>query len=119
MRGRVALATAIVVVPLLGYPLFTITGGWPQFHSRGECARTAQADDDEFEVVYGRLDDPLAAETLLAELTGIGFVGAEVELDDCGRWKVSYTGIDSFEQGEALAEQVRGAGFDARVEVES
>ena len=66
-----------------------------------------------------RLDDPLAADMLLAEITSVGFVGAQVELDDCGRWKVSYTGIDSFEQGEALAEQVREAGFDARVEVEA
>ena len=66
--------------------------------------------------MYGRLSDPVAAEDLLAELTGTGFVGAEIQLDDCGRWKVSYDAIESREQGEALAEQVRAAGFDARVE---
>ena len=48
----------------------------------------------------------------------IGFTGAELELDGCGQWKVFYDSIDSLEQGESLAEQVRAAGFEARVEVE-
>jgi hypothetical protein len=111
-------AAAIVVVVLLGYPLVTLAGGAPRFPTRGECARPATTDDPSLEVVYGRFDDRLAAETLLAEVTEVGFIGAELELDGCGRWKVSYDAIESSEQGEALAEQVRNAGFDARVEPE-
>ena len=111
-------AAAIVVVVLLGYPLVTLAGDSPRFPTRGECARPATTDDPSLEVVYGRFDDRLAAETLLAEITEVGFIGAELELDGCGRWKVSYDAIDSSEQGEALAEQVRNAGFEARVEPE-
>jgi len=67
-------------------------------------------------VVYGRFDDPRAADDLLARLNAIGFIGAEIEFDPCARWKVSYDAIESLEQGEALAAQVRDAGFDAQVE---
>ena len=113
------LAAAIVLVPLLGFPIATMADGAPRFPSRADCARVAHGSmDAALEVVYGRLDDPVAADTLLAELTTVGFIGAEVELDSCGRWKVSYDAIDSFAQGEALVEQARRAGFDPRVEIE-
>jgi hypothetical protein len=113
-------AAAIVAVPLLAYPLLAVAGGAPRFPSRDDCIHLPSGDETEqLEVVYGRLDDPRAAEDLLAELTGRGFVGAEIQLDDCGRWKVSYHSIASREQGEALAEQVRAAGFAARVEAVS
>ena len=111
-------AAAIVVAVLLGYPLVTLAGDAPRFPTRGECARPTTADDPSLEVVYGRFDDRVAAETLLAEVTEVGFIGAELELDGCGRWKVSYDSIESSAQGEALAEQVRNAGLDARVELE-
>jgi hypothetical protein len=110
-------AAAIVAVPLLAYPLIALAGGAPGFPSRDDCVHLPSGDETEqLEVVYGRLSDPVVAEDLLAELTGTGFVGAEIQLDDCGRWKVSYDAIESREQGEALAEQVRSAGFAARVE---
>ncbi len=112
------LAGAIVLVPLLAYPVVSLAGDGPRFPSRDECARVAEADTEtEVEVVYGRLDDPAAAEALLAKLTDIGFVGADLALDACGRWKVYYDGVESIVQAEALAEQVREAGFDARVEL--
>jgi len=113
-----AVGAAVVVIPLLGYPLVTLAGDGPRFPTSDECARPATADDPSLEVVYGRFDDRVAAELLLAEVTEVGFTGAELELDGCGRWKVSYDAIESLAQGEALAEQVRGAGFDARVELE-
>jgi hypothetical protein len=113
------LAAAIVAVPLLAFPLVSIAGGSPRFPAREDCARLPSGDPEEqLEVVYGRLDDPVAADTLLADLTRTGFVGAEIEFDACGRWNVSYDAIESLEQGEALAEEVRKAGFDARVEVD-
>jgi hypothetical protein len=110
-------AAAIVAIPLLAYPLIALAGGAPRFPSRDDCVHLPSGEaTEQLEVVYGRLGDPLAAESLLAELTGTGFVGTEIQLDDCGRWKVSYDSIESREQGEALAAQVRAAGFAARVE---
>ena len=113
---RAGLAAAIVVVPLLAYPVAAVAGGAPRFPTRDECSRPATSDAPDLEVVYGRFDDPRAADDLLAKLTGVGFVGAETTIDPCGRWKVSYDAIESLEQGEALATEVRKAGFEARVE---
>jgi hypothetical protein len=118
VTGRNAATAAVVAGLLLGYPVAVLADGLPTFPSRDECAHPAKEDGSDLEVVYGRLDDPVAADDLLAELNKVGFIGAEVEFDACGRWKVSYDAIDSLAQGEALAEQVRGAGFAARVEHE-
>ena len=113
---RLGLAAAIAVVPLLAYPVAAVAGGAPRFPTRDECSRPATTDAPDLEVVYGRFDDPRAADDLLAKLNAIGFIGAEIEFDACARWKVSYDAIESLEQGEALAAQVRDAGFDAQVE---
>lgn len=116
MTRRVVLAIAIVAVPLVGYPLVTIAGGGPRFPTRDECARVARNDADDLEVVYGRLDDPVAAEELLARLTAVGFVGTELKPDACGHWKVSYDSIATLAEGHALAGEARKVGFDAQVE---
>jgi hypothetical protein len=113
---RIGLAAAIAVVPLLAYPVAAVAGGAPRFPTRDECSRPATTDAPDLEVVYGRFDDPRAADDLLAKLNATGFIGAETEFDTCARWKVSYDAIDSLEQGEALAAEVRKAGFDAQVE---
>jgi len=115
---RVGVAIAIVLVALLGYPLVTLAGGSPRFPTRDECGRLATADDPSFDVVYGRLGSHEEAQSLLDQVSAIGFTGVELELDGCGQWKVFYDSIDSLEQGESLAEQVRAAGFAARVEAE-
>ena len=116
MRRALALAAAVALVPLLAYPLLALAEGAPRFPSRDECVVVATGDAPDLDVVYGRFDDLVTAESGLADLTRVGFVGAELALDDCGRWKVFYEGIETFAQGQALAEQVREAGFDARVE---
>lgn len=116
-RSLRALVVAVVAVPLLALPALAMVGG-TAFPSPDDCTRLATEDASSLEVVYGRFDDPRAADERLAELTAIGFVGAETELDACGRWKVSYDAIESLAQGEALAQQVREAGFEASVEVE-
>ena len=114
---RVGLAAAIVALPLLAYPAITIAAdGLPRFPTRDDCSRPAPVDAPDVEVVYGRFDDPRSADELLARLTAVGFTGAEIAFDPCGRWKVSYDGIASVEQGQELAEQVRNAGFEASVE---
>jgi hypothetical protein len=111
------LAAAVVAVPLLVFPLALLAKGAPPFPSRDDCAVAATGDAPDLDVVYARLDELAAAETLLAAVTGAGFTGASIELDACGLWKVAYDPIESFAQGEELAEQVRAAGFEARVEV--
>jgi hypothetical protein len=113
---RIGLAAAIVAVPLLAYPVAAVAGGAPRFPTRDECSRPATTDAPDLEVVYGRFEDPRAADDLLERLTDVGFIGAETEFDACGLWKVSYEAIDSLDQGEALAAEVRKAGFDAQVE---
>jgi hypothetical protein len=118
MRRAGVLAAGSVLAALLAYPLLALTDGPPRFPSRDECVLVATGDAPDLEVVYGRFDDAVAAESLLADVTRAGFVGADAEPDACGRWKVSYDAIDTFAQGQALAEQVRGAGFEARVEHE-
>ncbi len=119
MTARFAAALAIVLVPLLGYPLVTLAGDAPRFPTEQECGRPATADDANLDVVYGRLASRQDAEALLEKVLGIGFTGAELELDGCGRWKVFYDPIDSLDQGNGLVDQARDAGFDARVEVEA
>lgn len=118
VRSAAALPAAIVVVPLLVYPILTLTGGWPRFPTRDECVHVATRDADDLEVVYGRLDDPVAAEKLFGELTRVGFVGNDLEPDTCGHWKVSYDAIATLAEGMALVEGAHRAGFDARVEHE-
>jgi hypothetical protein len=116
-QPRVRLAVAIAIVPLLVYPAITLAAdGLPRFPTRGECSRPASADAPDLDVVYGRFDDRRTADELLASLSDVGFVGAELSLDACGQWKVFYDGIESPAQGEALAAQVREAGFEATVE---
>jgi hypothetical protein len=110
-------AVALAAVPVLAYSAALLASGAPAFPSREDCARVATGDAPELEVVYGRLDELAPAEDLLARLTAVGFVGTELELDACGRWKVAYDRIESLSQGEALAEQARRAGFEARVEL--
>ena len=115
-RRRLLLVVALVAAPLLMYPLVSIAHGEPRFPSRDACAHRAQAGDAEVEVVYGRFEDPVAAEEFRAKVVALGFVGTEVGFDACGRWRVSYDAIDSFDQAQALADEARGAGLDPRVE---
>lgn len=112
------LVCSIVAVPLVGVPLVLAADGLPRFPSRDDCARPGTSDADDLEVVYGRFDNPREAGRRLSDVTAVGFVGAQVRLDACGRWKVSYDAIESLAQGEALAAQVREAGFTATVEHE-
>ena len=120
VEGGVALAAAATLaIPLAGYPLLAYAQGAPRFPSRDDCARPYDgAPGEPVDVVYARLDDPVSATDLLDELSRHGFIGADIAFDSCGRWVVFYDPIESVEQAEALAEQVRNAGFEARVEAE-
>lgn len=83
MTARVWVAVAIVLVPLLGYPLVTLAGGSPRFPSRQECVRSP-VEGQPVDVVFGRFDDPeLAAETR-DRVVAVGFIGTEALRTDAG-----------------------------------
>jgi hypothetical protein len=112
------IAAAIVVVPLLGYPLVVGADG-ARFPTReNDCVRIAdEGETAELDLVFGRRDTPREADELLQRVRGVGYVGAEVRPDGCGRWKVVYDGIDNYDQGASSAEEARGAGLEAWLEV--
>ena len=105
-RTAVLLATAIMVVPLVGYPLVVGADG-VRFPSVDDCVRVAErADEGELDLVFGRRDTPKEAAELLDRVDG------------CGRWKVLYDGIESYEQGLESRAEARGAGLEAELELE-
>jgi hypothetical protein len=117
LAARVAAAT-IVVVPLVGYPLVTLADG-ARFPSREDCVHMAAAGETAaLDLVFGRRDTPAEAESLLERVQGVGYVDAEVRGDGCGRWKVIYDGITSYDQGLESRTEARGAGLGAWLEVE-
>lgn len=116
-RVRLA-AAAIVAVPLVAYPLLAGADGAP-FPSRDDCVRVARPGSTErLDLVFGRRDTPREAEELLGQVRGVGYVDAELGPDGCGRWKVLYGGIDSYAQGLESQAEARGAGLEARLELE-
>jgi hypothetical protein len=48
----------------------------------------------------------------------VGYVDAEVRPDACGRWKVLYDGITSYDQGASSRDEARRAGLEAEVEIQ-
>ena len=70
------------------------------------------------DLVFGRRDTPEEAEELLARVRGVGYVDAELGGDGCGRWKVLYDGIVSYDQGLESRAEARGAGLEAELEIE-
>jgi len=117
-RTAVLLATAIMVVPLVGYPLVVGADG-VRFPSVDDCVRVAErADEGELDLVFGRRDTPKEAAELLDRVRGVGYVDAVVLGDGCGRWKVLYDGIESYEQGLESRAEARGAGLEAELELE-
>jgi hypothetical protein len=111
-------AAAIVVVPLVGYPLVVGAAG-ARFPSREDCVRVApEGSTDALDLVFGRRDTAAEAQELLERVRGVGYVDAEMRLDGCGRWEVLYDGITSYEQGLESRAEARGAGLDAEIEIQ-
>jgi hypothetical protein len=113
-------AVAIVVLPLVGYPLVVLADG-ARFPSVEDCVHVATPDaSGDLDLVFGRRDTPQEAEELLERVRAVGYPDAELRGDGgCGRWVVFYDGITSYEQGvESRAEARRDGGLDAELEVE-
>lgn len=110
-------AAAIVVVPLVGYPALVLADG-ARFPSADDCVHVARpGESGDLDLVFGRRDTPAEAQQLLEQVKQVGYVDAEVQQDGCLRWKVVYTGIESYEQGASSAAEARGAGLDPQLEV--
>ena len=116
-RGAAFLAAAIVVLPLVAYPLVVLADG-ARFPARSDCIMlAAEGETAELDLVFGRRDTVAEADALLDRVRGVGYVGAEVRGDGCGRWKVVYDGIDFYAQGASSAAEARAAGLEAWLEI--
>ena len=110
-------AAAIVVVPLVGYPAVALRNG-AHFPSPEDCVHIAKSGESgDLDLVVGRRDTPAEAEQLLEEVKRVGYVDAQVQGDGCLRWKVVYTGIESYAQGASSAAEARGAGLHPQIEI--
>lgn len=117
--GRIRLAAAaIVVVPLVAYPVVVGADGAP-FPSQDDCVRVAaEGSTEPLDLVFGRRDTQSEADELLARVRSVGYVDAEVRHDGCLRWKVLYDGIESYDQGASSRAEARGAGLEAELEIQ-
>ncbi len=110
-------AAAIVVVPLVGYPAVVLADG-ARFPSAEDCVHVAKpGESGDLDLVFGRRDTPAEANALLEQVSTSAIVDAEVQGDGCLRWKVVYTGIESYAQGASSAAEARGAGLRPQIEI--
>ena len=110
-------AAAIVVVPLVGYPAVVLADG-ARFPSAEDCVHVAEPGaTGNLDLVFGRRDTPAEADRLLEQVQRVGYRDAEVQEDGCLRWKVVYTGIESYAQGASSAAEARGAGLRPQIEI--
>jgi hypothetical protein len=111
-------AALIVAVPLVGYPALVLADGAARFPSADDCVRlAAPGESGDLDLVFGRRRTPAEARRLLEEVRHVGYVDAQMQEDGCFRWKVVYTGIESYDQGASSAAEARGAGLEPRIEV--
>ena len=118
MTGRLWAAVVVVLVPLLAYPIVTLSGGAPRFPTRDECAHPA-VEGAPVDIVYGRLDDPLEASRLRDRVVAVGFIGTEAVADGCGRWKVVLENVPSLEVAREVQEEAKGVDLSPTLELGS
>ena len=118
MTARVWVAAAIVLVPLIGYPLVTLASGSPRFPSDAECVRPA-LNDQPIDLVYGRFDDPESAAEARDRIVAVGFTGTEVLPDGCGSWKVVLEGVPSLEIAREIQAEAATVDLSATLELGS
>jgi hypothetical protein len=99
----------------LGYPLVVLGRGLPHFPSRADCVRPATG-DGEIEAVLGRFDSEREAARVRDRAQHVGFAGAAVERDACGRVKVVVRGITTLAVGQSFADEAERVGFRVTLE---
>lgn len=116
--ARLRLATTtLVALAAVGYPAAVLAlDGAPRFPSRSDCATLADPDSGEFVLVYDRRGSLAAASAVRERLTEMGFVGAEVRADGCGRWEVANPTVLTLEQAVGHIADARRVGFEPRLE---
>jgi hypothetical protein len=112
---RLALWSALVVL-VLAYPALVLaTGGGPSFPSRDDCVRPAEP-GSAVDAVFGYFDSESEGARVRDRALAVGFEGAELTWNGCGRVRVAVGGVPNLDVGRAFAEQARGAGFDVTLE---
>ena len=113
-RAATAAAVAIVVVPLLGYPLVTLATGAPRFPRRSDCIRLVEPHRG-IAVVYGRFNEGDAASKRLQRVLALGFKGTKLWFDGCGRWVVLLEHVPNATVGKAIVKEAAGVGLHAQL----
>jgi hypothetical protein len=109
----------VVVVAAVGYPRAVLAfAGAPDFPSRDDCV-LAPTGEGEYEVVFGYSDSELEARELRDRALAVGFQGAEIARNGCGRVKVFVDDIPSREVGEEVIREARTVDLDPTLERES
>ncbi|HZO49989.1 MAG TPA: hypothetical protein VFB26_07575 [Gaiellaceae bacterium] len=109
------LAYATVAIGVLAYPVGQLAGGLPHFPSRNDCVVPATHDGD-IELVLGRFDSVVAASSARARFRTLGYTGAEVVGDGCGRVKVAVPGYPTLAGARDAAAEAARAGIHATLE---
>jgi hypothetical protein len=117
--GQLRIAAVLVVaIPLLAYPTLVLADG-AELPSADDCVRIApEGSTEDLDLVFGRRDTPQEAGELLERVVAVGYVDAELGGDGCGRWRVLYDGITSYDQGLESRAEARGAGLEAELEID-
>ena len=109
----------MVAIAALGYPHAVLAfAGTPDFPSRADCV-LAPTGDGEYQVVFGYSDSELEARELRDRVLAVGFQGAEVARNACGRVKVFVDDVPSREVGDEVIREARTVGLEPTLERES
>jgi len=108
----------IVVVAALGYPLAVLAfAGAPDFPSRTDCVLSPTG-EGEYQVVFGYRESERDAVDLRDRALAVGFQGAEISRNSCGRVKVFVDDVPSREVGEEVIREARTVGLQPTLERE-
>jgi hypothetical protein len=108
----------VLAVAVLGYPLAVLAfAGPPDFPSRHDCV-LAPTGEGEYQVVFGYRNSELEALELRDQVLAVGFEGAEISRDGCGRVRVAVDDVPSREIGEEVIRQARTVDLDPTLEQE-
>lgn len=109
----------IVAVAALGYPLAVLAfAGAPDFPSRADCVLPPTGEGD-YQVVFGYRESEYAASQLRDRALAVGFQGAEIARNSCGRVRVFVNDVPSREVGEEVIREARTVGLEPTLERES